>query len=346
MPVADCSTFKVRAPSNIAFVKYWGKTGRQLPLNPSLSMTLSDCVTDMSVRYELGQSADAGIKNYVFEGQDAPAFQSRISKFLDSIVDVFPLAAELSLSIESENSFPHSAGIASSASAFGALGFALAHIELEQGLIEKEGLLQRASFLARLGSGSAGRSIDGPYTVWGQQSQLGACDEYAVPYEQVHDNFKDVRDAVLLIDEGEKSVSSSAGHALMNGHVYRDARIEQANQNIVNITEAMKVGDWEQFGVILESEALSLHAMMMTSNPSYILMAPQTINAIELVRSYRAQQNVPLYFTLDAGANIHLIYAGEYAKDIEPFVQEVLKPLCQNEKIIFDKAGQGACLIG
>lgn len=330
-------SFSVEAPSNIAFVKYWGKTGRQYPINPSVSMTLKNCVTTCDVTFRKSDRLE--LVNYRFEGRDNQAFKDRIEKYLHDISDVCPMLNNLAISFETKNSFPHSAGIASSASAFAAIGYALAHIE------GNKDIASRASELARLGSGSAARSIKGPYVMWGAYEPLGVSDDYATPLEEVHANFKSVRDVILLVDTGTKSVSSSQGHALMNVHPFKNGRIEQAHHNINKILRSMQNGDWEMFGEVLENEALTLHAMMMTSQPPAILLFPQTLDIISKVREFRRDTALPLYFTIDAGPNVHLIYPEQYAVEIEGFIKQCLAPLCKNGQYISDENGMGTRLI-
>lgn len=329
---------EVQAPSNIAFVKYWGKHGRQFPINPSISMTLENCVTTCKIAYK--PSDEFHLDSYKFEGQENESFKSRIDNYLRGIMDVYPALQTLSLTIESSNSFPHSSGIASSASAFAALGYALAQIE------QVDAIETRASELARLGSGSAARSIQGPYTLWGHCDHIAeSSDQYAVRVTDVHPNFIDVRNTILLIETGAKAVSSTDGHALIDNHPFKHARIEQAHQNIQATLSSIKHGDWEQFGTILENEALTLHAMMMTSTPAVILMMPQTIGVMHAVRKFRQETNIPLYFTIDAGANVHLIYPASHIDKTTDFITSHLVHYCKNGQYINDKNGQGARII-
>ena len=331
----------VECPSNIAFVKYWGKKEVQYPINPSISMTLRHCVTRCHVNYRKTNSGFA-LENYTFESQENEAFQNRVQTYLSKLVPVCPTLENLSLSIATENTFPHSAGIASSASAFGALGFAIAQIESKLSNKGSVSLHNRASELARLGSGSAARSIPGPYTIWGDYEPESSINDYAQPIDNIHESFKDVKNTILLIDNREKKTSSSQGHALMDHHIFRDKRIKQANQNVTDILAAMRSGDWEKFGQILETEALTLHALMMTSTPSVLLLSPQSIEAIEKIREFRSSTNIPLYFTIDAGPNIHLIYPKNNDSLVGDFVKTELSPLCQNNNFIDDECGSGA----
>lgn len=328
-------TISVEAPANIAFVKYWGKQGRQMPINPSVSMTLKECVTRCQIEYEDFKEGPI-LESYQFEGAENEAFRNRIEKYLNDIIDIYPLLENLKLSIKTENTFPHSAGIASSASAFAAIGYALAQIE------KSENIDKRASELARLGSGSASRSVTGPYMMWGDFEEEASTDGYAIAIEDIHLDFHNLKDAVLLIDQNEKKISSSAGHAMMDTHPFRENRIKQANQHTKKILKAMREGDWELFGNILETEALTLHAMMMTSSPSYLLLAPNTLAAIEKIRDYRKKTSISAYFTIDAGPNIHLIYLQKDEESVESFIKQNLTDLCHDGRIIFDQCGAGA----
>src|SRR5690606_22821198 len=119
------------------------------------------------------------------------------------------------------------------------------------------------------------------------------------------------------VSKKEKDVSSRAGHALMEGNPYAHARYEQANTHITDMLQALENGDINAFGRIVEKEALTLHALMMTSEPSYLLMRPNTLAIIERIRSLRETKGVPVCFTLDAGPNVHLLYPREVSATVE-----------------------------
>lgn len=329
----------MRAPSNIAFVKYWGKQGRQYPINPSVSMTLDECVTECRVDYRLDASSFS-LDTYKFDGQDNEDFRSRFEKYFKSIADVYPLIDQLSLSIESRNTFPHSAGIASSASAFAALGTALAEI---QSVVDGKDQYSdtQASQLARLGSGSACRSIAGPYMMWGACDEAGSTDENAIALTDVHQDFAAMKDCVLLIGTAPKSVSSSQGHALMEEHPFRTSRIQQAKDHTHLLIKAMRDGDMEQFGHIVENEALTLHALMMSSPEPFVLLEDNSLKVVEKIRDIRKTEHLPVYFTIDAGPNIHLIYPETHAEKVENFIEAELLSLCEDGKHIKDKCGGG-----
>jgi diphosphomevalonate decarboxylase len=339
-------SFVWRSPSNIAIVKYWGKHGEQLPRNPSLSFTLSASFTDTLLEYRFRESAAPGIVlEFLFHQQPNEAFQAKIQAFLERLLPVFPFLAQLDLKISSGNSFPHSAGIASSASAMSALSLCLCSLEdqLFSTLQDPNDFDRKASYIARLGSGSACRSIFPYASVWGATSAVaGSSDEYGIGVEQLlHEAFKDVHDDILIVSKDEKSVSSRAGHALMEGNPYAEARYGQARARLSTLTEALQRGDWDTFGKITEDEALTLHALMMCSNPSYVLMQPNSLAIIEKVRAYRAETGRPLYFTLDAGPNVHLLYPGEIIHEVRAFIESELKPHCEEGYYIQDWVGEG-----
>lgn len=336
-----------KSPSNIAFIKYWGKNGNQLPMNPSLSMTLDKCYTETLITLEEKKISNDLELEFLFEDKTNPKFEARIAKFIANNQNLLSFINNYKIKIESRNSFPHSAGIASSASAMSALAMCLATIEQRIGKNEISDLYKWASNLARLGSGSAARSVYGEYTIWGKSnSVLGSNDEYAIPLKApVHKDYLCLRDAVLIIDSKQKKVSSSVGHSLMNDHPYAAQRFSNAKKNLSEILKAMQNGDFTQFAYLIEHEALSLHAMMMTAKPWFTLLSPNTLIAIERIRQFREETNTKICFTLDAGPNIHLLFPAEEDKKVRPFVENELAPLCVNNKYILDNIGIGPELL-
>lgn len=336
-----------RSPSNIALVKYWGKYGNQLPRNPSISFTLDSAATDTTLHYSSrkGEATGKAKVELFLDGERRDDFAQRTADYFTSLFPIYPFLQQLEFKIETSNSFPHSAGIASSASGMSALACCL--VELEERLFEPftdaTEKWRKVSYLARLGSGSACRSVFAEAAVWGKLSDLAdSSEEYAVAVsENLHANFKGFHDDILLISTGEKSVSSSAGHGLMDNSPYAAPRYKQAQRNCEEMLRVLANGDLERFGQILESEALTLHALMMASKPPYLLMEPNTITAIRKVQQWRSETNHPLYFTLDAGPNLHLLYPDNIAAAVKPFVRETLLPLTSSGKYIADRMGAG-----
>lgn len=325
------SVYHVKSPANIALVKYWGKKGRQLPCNPSISFTLKNSYTDLIL--EVVSDSTFSIELF-FEEKRNPAFEKKISNKLQSMFDLLPWLENKKLIIKSTNTFPHSAGIASSAASMSALAWALASFEREQLAIEKSE--QEISAYARILSGSACRSLGGPVMLWGKVNEELGSDEYAVKVEEVHEIFNQFEDAILIIDDQPKEVSSTIGHGLMNGHPYRESRYDLARDHTKLMLKALKEGDLNLFGNILEQEALGLHALMMSSDPSFILMKPRTLEIILLLRKYREENDLDCYFTLDAGANLHLLYPAKDKKAVQEFIGK-----CEIDNILFDTLGPG-----
>lgn len=327
---------KYEAPSNIALVKYWGKYGNQLPRNSSISFTLSTCksIFEINLTDKSKNEIDVTLK---FEGQENQKFADKIALFFSKIQVDYPIVNQFKFNIESSNTFPHSSGIASSASSMAALAMCLE--ELQNGTVD----IQRASRIARIGSGSASRSVIEKIGWWGaSNAQPSSSNEYAIPvWEETDAVFHDYQNAILIASSGEKSVSSSLGHELMHNHVYGDSRFKNANQNIIDLYGAMREGDLEKWGEIVEYEALSLHALMMMSMPSFILMKPASLQMIEKIRAFRETSKLPVYFTLDAGPNIHLLYPNNISDQVLDFIKNELEPLCENRVWIQDYVGNG-----
>lgn len=333
-----------RSPSNIALVKYWGKKAVQLPQNPSISFALSNSNTETFVHYSFSETQEINVELF-FEGQRNEAFENRIQTYLEQIAEYLPFAKNLKFRIESKNSFPHSAGIASSASAMSALALCLANIENDffGTLTDKLDFFEKASFLARLGSGSAARSVYGSFSVWGESQYLpGSSNEIAISYNKnIDPDFLALGDAILITSSETKKVSSSMGHNLMVNHPYADSRYKQANENLGKLLKALQLNDEQLFIDVVENEALSLHALMMSSNNGYSLLNQNTWEIIFKIRNFRKENNIFAAFTLDAGPNVHLIYKLKDRKEIVDFIEKELTENCENEKWINDKMGNG-----
>ncbi len=334
--------FTWQSPSNIALVKYWGKTEPQIPTNPSISFTLSNCHTRTTLRYRKNEAGGENLNfKVIFEGQPKPSFHPKIEAFFKRILPYQPFLSDFEFEIHTENSFPHSSGIASSASGMSALALCLMSLEKElDPSLSDSHFKEKASFLARLGSGSASRSIEGPLVVWGEHSEIGgSSDLFGVTYPyEVHEVFNHYQDTILLVDKGVKQVSSTVGHGLMKGHPFSEARFQQANDHLGQLIPVLKEGNLDDFIEIVEKEALSLHAMMMTSSPYFILMRPNTLEIIEHVWSHRRETGSKLCFTLDAGANVHLLYPEAEKESVQAFIQKDLSRFCQNNPYIISRA--------
>ncbi len=334
------------SPSNIALIKYWGKHGRQLPMNASVSFTLNQARTITQVTATDRLTDHRERIHFTFEGKSNPTFSLRIEKFIDSVLDeYFPLLKEKYFNVESKNTFPHSSGIASSAAGMSALALCLCDLEMQlSGQVNYDAAFyQKASMIARLGSGSASRSVYPYMSVWGKHHDVAkSSDEYGIDVSSIiHPVFKDFHDDILIISDKEKAVSSTKGHSLMENHPFAQARYQQAEQNLSKMMQALQTGDIETFGKITEDEALTLHALMMCSDPSFMLMTPDSLEVINKIVNFRQSTGVPIYFTLDAGPNVHVLYPHAYADEAGRFIVESLAVHCNNKRILHDQVGKG-----
>ncbi|MDT0650101.1 diphosphomevalonate/mevalonate 3,5-bisphosphate decarboxylase family protein [Autumnicola edwardsiae] len=333
------------APSNIALVKYWGKKEHQIPANPSVSFTLKNCRTITRLDFSKKENQSDFDFEIYFEGNKKEDFKPKIKTFFERIVQYVPFLKEYKFEIHSENTFPHSSGIASSASGMGALALCVVSLEKKLNPEMTEGFFRKkASFLARLGSGSACRSIEGDIVVWGKHKEIqGSSDLFGIKYpDEVHENFKNYQDTILLVDKGTKEVSSSVGHNLMHNHPFAEARFAQAHENLAKLKPVFAEGDLKQFIEIVESEALTLHAMMMSSRPYFILMKPYTLEIINKIWNFRKHTGLPVCFTLDAGANVHVLYPEKDKVKVLEFIKNELVAYCENGHYICDSVGDGA----
>lgn len=334
-----------KAPSNIALVKYWGKRPNQVPANPSISFTLDACATTTSVTYQRKESNSQLSFDLFLDGKPKEGFKPKIQTFFERIMEYLPFLNQYHFNIETSNSFPHSSGIASSASGMAALALCLMDIEKQMdSQMDATFFKRKASFLARLGSGSACRSIEGDLIQWGVHKPIPeSSDLYGIQYPfEVNPVFDNFHDTILLVHKGQKQVSSSVGHNLMDNHPYAERRFAQAHTNLEKLKTIFATGDLEEFIKVVESEALTLHAMMMTSMPYFMLMKPDTLEIVHKIWDFRASTGTPICFTLDAGANVHVLYPESVKEKAIQFIQDELVEHCENGHYICDRIGNGA----
>ena len=338
---------KWSSPSNIALVKYWGKKNNQIPQNPSISFTLSKSLTTTSIEFKPKKNKANSI-DFEFDGINDHEFGQKIKLFIRSIEKYFNFLKNHDINIKSENNFPHSSGIASSASSMSALASCLVDIEkINSNEKDDSYYLKKKSFIARLGSGSASRSIEGPITLWGESKSFpGSSDLYAINISQdVNQIFQDYQNSILIIDPGVKKISSSIGHKLMNENPFSKIRFSEAKNNIDKLKNVLKSGHLDEFMNITESEALMIHSLMLSSSPYFILMKPNTLEVIQRILEYRRETKNPVCFTLDAGSNVHILYPDKIKHEIQKFIDDELLKFCKSEICIYDSLGNGSVKI-
>jgi diphosphomevalonate decarboxylase len=291
------------ACSNIAFIKYWGNRDNalRLPANASLSMNLGDLHTTTTVAFDEDLEQD----ELEIDGQAAgEAARGRVSGHLDLVRQRAGIRAQAR--VVSRSNFPAGVGIASSASAFAALTLAAC---AAAGLSLSEAEL---SALARRGSGSASRSVPGGYTEW--LMGRGNASSYARTVAPA--GHWDLRDVVAVVSREPKAVGSSRGHGLAVSSPLHPTRVEAAPGMLESCKRTLLARNLGALGALIEQDAMMMHAVMMTSRPALYYWTPATVEIIQAVQAWRAD-GLAVYFTIDAGPNVHLICQAHDAVQVE-----------------------------
>ncbi len=315
------------APANIAFVKYWGKTNEKLrlPANSSFAMTLDACTTTTTVEFSSHYQTDS----FTFLGESVSlAEKQRVFQFLNHFRRL--AKKKLFARVVSQNSFPKSAGLASSASGFAALALAAASA-LNLKLSEKQ-----LSILARLGSGSACRSIPAGFVKW----QKGKTNQNSYAYSVYPPHYWALCDILLVVSYQKKLSSSTAGQQIsQKTSPFYQTRLKQAEVLLAQLEKAFSTKNFVQLGQIIEQDCLNFHAVALTSSPALFYWSPETLAVIKKVYQWR-QNGLPVYFTIDAGPNVHLICEAKNKKAVLTKV----KKLKEVKKIIVNQPSRGAFL--
>jgi len=274
------------APSNIAFIKYWGKKDEELklPANGSISMNLSNLLTTTTVEFNSDFKEDSVTINKENDLKQS----AKVIKHLDLIrkkANIF-----LKAKVVSKNNFPNGTGLSSSASGFAALTLATIKA-LGLKLNEK-----KLSILARQGSGSACRSIPDGFVEWEGE---WAKSIYPPDYWKIVD-------VIAIVSSQKKEISSTDGQKFAQTSPFFQTRLNNLKDKIHRFKKALETKNFTNLGEIIESEALELHAIMLTSTPSLIYWCPETLKLMKLVKQWRSE-GLDVYFTLNTGQDVHLI---------------------------------------
>lgn len=297
------------AHPNIAFIKYWGNRDDELrlPSNGSISMNLDGLFTRTRVEFSPGLQAD---RLFINSKPVLGAGLKRVSFILDLVRQ--RAGIDLNAEVTSENNFPAGAGIASSASAFAALAVAAskaAGLELSE---------RELSVLARRGSGSAARSIPAGFVEW----QMGTGDEDSFAFSIAPVAHWNLADCIAVVSAAHKKTGSTEGHAIAGTSPLQEARVADAPRRLEICRHAILNRDFEAFADIIERDSDMMHAVMMTSNPPLMYWQPATVEIFHRVRKWR-KEGLPAAYTVDAGANVHVLCLGEYAQEVEQRLREL-----------------------
>jgi diphosphomevalonate decarboxylase len=291
-----------QALPNIALIKYWGNRDEalRLPANGSISMNLEGLFTRTTVSFQRSLPFD----ELVINGREvAGQGLERIS----SVLDLVRRAAGVRERAEviSDNNFPAGAGIASSASAFAALAVAASRAA-GLGLSEPE-----LSRLARRGSGSAARSVPGGFVEW--QAGTGDADSYA--FSIAPPGHWDLADCIAIISAEHKRTGSTEGHASAGSSPLQAARLADAPRRLDLCRRAIAERDFAGLASIVELDSDMMHAVMMTSAPPLHYWQAASLAVMDMVRAWR-EGGAPACYTVDAGANVHVLCPGPAAGGI------------------------------
>ncbi|MEO5668677.1 MAG: diphosphomevalonate decarboxylase [Bdellovibrionota bacterium] len=303
---------RVVASPNIAFIKYWGKEVSQDPsrvnwaLNPSLSLTLSKAQTITELEFkELGQD-EVVIDRKIASEKD----REKIRRHMERICRAMGHDAPRAFRYNSENNFPMAAGIASSASAFAALTWATLGCLLGRSQAEAwiGANLRHVSEFCRWGSGSACRSVAGPYMLW--RNEAASARDFPLK----------LRDTVIILSRAEKKVSSRDGHEAALSSPLLATRLEGVEERLTRMTRALHDKDLVSFGKLLEEEALEMHEVARHGRPRVEYWSENTRRVLSALQ---AMTNRDFYFTLDAGPNVHVISERDVTKELRAMLTQV-----------------------
>lgn len=314
------------APSNIAFVKYWGRKDDvlRLPANGSLSMNLSNLFTTTTVEFDPQYIEDSITINGIQESNEG----NRAIKHLDRIRSLAKI--DTKAKVVTENNFPTGTGLSSSASGFAALtvaGTSAAGVHLS----EKE-----LSILARQGSGSACRSIPDGFVEWTD----GDTSETSYAVSLYPSDYWDIVDVVAVVSKSKKEIPTSEGQTTAGSSPFFPTRLLHIKQKIVDVKKALAEKDFSTFGQLVEAEALELHAIYLTSQPALIYLRPESLQLIRQVIKWQ-EDGLPVYFTVNTGQDVHILCE----KKNEAKVVSLLHDLEYVQKTIINVPAKGAHVV-
>ncbi len=318
------------AHPNIALVKYWGKRDVELnlPAVGSISLTLKQLHTISQVEFRQDLDADILVIN---DQPASPQQTQRVSRFLDLIRR--QAGVQDAAEVVSSNNFPTGAGLASSASAFASLALAgstAAGLKLVPG---------RLSELARLGSGSAARSIFGGFAEMKIGERSDGSDAVAV--QLADENYWDICILVAVTSEREKQIGSTEGMTrTAKSSPFYGQWIFSSQQDLEEMRNIIFTRNFNRLGEIAENNCLKMHAVALSAKPGLIYWNAATIEVMHAVRQMR-EDGLPAYFTIDAGPQVKVICQAKDSEDI----RSRLEAINGVKQVLFTSPGAGAEIV-
>lgn len=301
----------VKAPANIAFIKYWGKADpkTRVPANNSISMCLSNlyslCTVEFSPKYHQDEFVFLDEKVVLDEEK------TRVLEVLDRVRKL--AGTQVKAKVVSKNNFPKATGIASSASGLSSVTMA-ALGSLEIYLNEKE-----LSKMARFASGTACRSIPSGFVEW----KRGTSEANSYSVSLFPKNHWQICDLVAVVTHEMKKVSSTEGHKIADTSPFYQARLKAMPAKIKALKAALKNKNFTKFGQISETEALNMHAICLTSTPMVWYFNTSTLEIIRQIIELREDNKIESYFTIDAGPTVHVICQEKDASKLKSILEKI-----------------------
>lgn len=303
-------TAEAFAPSNIALCKYWGKRDRELnlPLNASLSVSLAH----LGTRTTLSPAA-SGQDEVLLNGQQLDK-ESGFARKISTFLNLFRREQLIPLRIDTHNNIPTAAGLASSASGFAALMLAvdqLFNLQLEKAQL---------SAFARMGSGSAARSLYQGFVQWQMGEREDGMDSYGFALDM---NWPDLRVGLVKVSTAEKPVDSRSGmeRTLASATLYQSWP-RQAAADLERMRAALKAENFVELGAVAEHNALSMHATMIASWPPLVYWQPESLACMQKVWQLRSE-GLELFFTMDAGPNLKLLFLADSTAEVQTHFPDI-----------------------
>lgn len=299
--ILETKSFKIKeqgvgqAPSNIALSKYWGKRNKELnlPLNGSISISLSSKFGTKTI-ISISNKDELFLNDKLIEKID-PIYQ-RLFEFLN----LFKVNEVKGFKVITTNTIPTASGLASSASGFASVVLAI------NDLFSYNLNLKELSLLARLGSGSACRSLFENFSYWEAGSDPDGFDSYAKDLDIKWDEFKI---AYLKVNSNRKEISSrDAMNLTMGNSDIKKLWVDKCNLDLKTIQNALSNKDFKVLGETAENNSLFMHSLMLSSKPSIIYLEPKSIEYIKKIQKLRKDKVADIYLTIDAGPNIKVLF--------------------------------------
>ncbi|MGE0762130.1 MAG: diphosphomevalonate/mevalonate 3,5-bisphosphate decarboxylase family protein [Bdellovibrionales bacterium] len=297
--------WRAQAPANIALIKYMGKTDlfENQPSNASLSYSLDHLISAVEIwPSESGQDSWQPLRADDFEiPQLSSQGQERFLKHFDFLKSQLQIPGHYK--ILSANNFPSDCGLASSASSFAALTKAAHQLALDRSLDREasESLsTQELSQLSRRGSGSSCRSLFSPWALW----RGPGAENLNLPWPYLHHQ-------VVVLEKSKKAVSSSDAHKRVSSSELFQGRAARAEKRLHQLLAALNQKQWRQSCELVWADFWDMHALFETSQPAFGYMTSGSMAVLESVREIWKKEDDGPMVTMDAGANVHLLYRAD-----------------------------------